>query len=582
LSASRPTILCIVDKPNWAHCRKTDALARALSDRYAIIKRYEADVTALDIEGADCILLYYWLQFARLGSVRKALVRRKDRLLVGVCSHFELAQHWRASGIAFLRKVPRGVFANNQALVDELSPLLGRRVYYTPNGVDTDFFRPSEGVVERPADAPLRVGWAGSLTNQTASHRGVDEFIAPAVQAVPNAVFALAAREDKWLSREEMLEFYHSIDVYVCASLTEGTPNPCLEASACGVPVVTTPVGNMPQRIESGESGFLVARDVAAIAEKLTLLKDPALRARLGRAARSAAEAWDWRHHAERYPAMFEDILRSPRQRGRLDRWVRLYRRLAALARPTVHPSARVVPTAVSFCTLAIHAPYRRRARRLCKDTLSVPWFVLTDDPDDFSDMPVHAVRHAPTGPMATDYFRHGHLERGGPAQGQRAAAAYHDKRFALQLALEAHDTAIFFDADSRVRTLPPLGMFPPGISVLPVVQRSIAEHLETCGSWRLPAFVELAIHLCGTAEILKTARWCHESCIAITKNGRESDFFDAWGRAADFLQARNHFSGEGGVLGLAAACANWTVDYQALTSLGRAIRHEGGGPKKA
>jgi hypothetical protein len=413
-----------------------------------------------------------------------------------------------------------------------------------------------------------------------------------------------------------MLEFYHSIDVYVCASLTEGTPNPCLEASACGVPVVTTPVGNMPQLVRDGENGFLVGRDIGAIAEKLTMLKEPALRARLGRAARITAEAWDWRRHAERYHAMFEDILLGPRQRGPFHRWRVLYRRLAALARPRDNSSARssrrspltrsthdlnarregsrpcrfeqgearAAPTAVSFCTLAIHAPYRRRARLLCKDTLSVPWIVLTDEPADFADMPVRAVRHVPTGPMAVDYLQHGHIEHVRPTstQTERAAAAYHDKRFALQIALKDHATSIFFDADSRIRGLPALGTFPPGISVLPVVQRSIAEHLETCGGWRLPAFVELAIHLCGTAEILKTARWCHESCIAITKNGRESDFFDAWGRAAEFLQGRKLFSGEGGVLGLAAACANWTVDYQALTSLGRAIEHEGGGPKEA
>ena len=47
----------------------------------------------------------------------------------------------------------------------------------------------------------------------------------------------------------------------------------------------------------------------------------------------------------------------------------------------------------VCFCTLAIHAPYRRRARLLCADTAPAPWVVLTDEPSDFADLPVRAIR---------------------------------------------------------------------------------------------------------------------------------------------------------------------------------------------
>src|SRR5881398_1022573 len=90
-------------------------------------------------------------------------------------------------------------------------------------------------------------------------------------------------------------------------------------------------------------------------------------------------------------------------------------------------------PLNVCFCTLAIHEPYRRRARLLCTDAPTVPWIVLTDEPDDFADLAVRAVRHVPTGPMAVDY-----LARLSPTGDGRGAAAYHDKRFALIAALQA------------------------------------------------------------------------------------------------------------------------------------------------
>jgi hypothetical protein len=231
----------------------------------------------------------------------------------------------------------------------------------------------------------------------------------------------------------------------------------------------------------------------------------------------------------------------------------------------------------VGFCTLAIHAAYRVRARLLCADVPTMPWVVLTDEPGDFADLPVRAIRHVPTGPMACDYLR-----TLGPTGNGRGAAAYHDKRFALEAVLQGHDTALYLDADSRLETLPDQLTCPAGLAVAPLVRHSIATHLETCGTRRREAFVALAHHLTGAASVLDEARWCHETPMAVTKDGREACFFAAWSRAAAFMQARGVFSGEGGVIGLAAACAGWTVDFEALDSIYRAIRHEGGGPKSA
>lgn len=231
---------------------------------------------------------------------------------------------------------------------------------------------------------------------------------------------------------------------------------------------------------------------------------------------------------------------------------------------------------AISFCTLAIHAHYRQRARLLCADLAPWPVVILTDEPADFTDFLVRAIRHTPTGPMATDY-----LERLPATGNNRGAAAYHDKRFAIQAALQDFETTIFLDADTRIlEKFSPLPSFPPGLAVTKVVRKSVAGHLETCGSWRLPAFVQLAHDLMGNSEAVRVAKWCHESCFAVTKNGRENQFFAAWGHASNVCQQQGIFSGEGGVIGLAAAAAGWTVDYELLVPFAAATTHEGGGPK--
>jgi len=229
----------------------------------------------------------------------------------------------------------------------------------------------------------------------------------------------------------------------------------------------------------------------------------------------------------------------------------------------------------VCFCTLAIHGPYRQRARLLVGDVTEVPWVVLTDEPEDFAGLRVRVIRHEPTGPMAVDF-----LEKLAAIGNGRGQPAYHDKRFALEAALKEFDTAIFVDADTRFRSLPELPGLPSGIAGTRAVEASIVEHLSRWGTHRKPVFEQLAVHLTGTAETLNTARWVSEALFAITKDGNESRFFEAWARAAEFLHSKEEFTGEGGCIGLAAACAGWTVNYDSLTKLAASTHHEGHGPK--
>lgn len=227
------------------------------------------------------------------------------------------------------------------------------------------------------------------------------------------------------------------------------------------------------------------------------------------------------------------------------------------------------------FCTLAIHPPYRRRAQMLLADAPALPWIVFTDEPKDFIDLPVRAIRYAPVGPMAIDF-----QTKLPPTGNGRGRPAYHDKRFVLQVALEEFETAIFIDADSRIKSLPRLPHFRRGIALDKRLRTSVADHLDRWGQMRKPAFEELALELIGDANVLNFAPWCSECLFAITKNGNESRFFEAWERGARFLQSHGIFTGEGGVIGLAAIYAGWNVDYQRLSKLVAATEHEGGGPK--
>lgn len=310
-----PRILVVADRPGWAIESKARHIARHLAGRYDVLVRFQHEVSEDDLAATELALIFYWLELRKIPLPLEALARFSDRLLIGICSHFELQGDLRAPGLEMLNRLPCCVFANNKMLQREFAPLIAAPVLYTPNGVDTCFFRPGDAPRLRTAGR-LRVGWAGSLTNQGAEHRGVPNVIRPAVAAVPGAELMTAIREERWRDRDEMLAFYRDIDVYVCASRSEGTPNPCLEAAACGVPVLTTPVGNMPELIVDGDNGGFYDGTAQGLAEKLLLLRDsPALVSQWGARLRKSVEAWDWRHQAQHYAHMFDAML-SMRKSG--------------------------------------------------------------------------------------------------------------------------------------------------------------------------------------------------------------------------------------------------------------------------
>ena len=314
--AALPHVLAIADRPGWAIDNKTQNLRRALEGRFEIVERFQGDVTEADIDAAEIVLIFYWLEIAKMHVPDSALDRAHDRLVIGICSHFELDGDLREPGLAALRRFPRAVFVNNRTLEREYAPLLDVPVFYTPNGVDTAFFSPAPTRhVRRPGE--LRVGWAGSLTNQGAAHRGFHDVIEPAVAGVRGATLVTAIREQYWRNQFEMRVFYRDLDVYVCASRSEGTPNPCLEAAACGIPVVTTRVGNMPELIRDGENGVFFDGSVADLADKLELLRDePSIRESMAARIRESAREWDWALQAENYARMFDSVRSATVSRG--------------------------------------------------------------------------------------------------------------------------------------------------------------------------------------------------------------------------------------------------------------------------
>lgn len=123
-----------------------------------------------------------------------------------------------------------------------------------------------------------------------------------------------AVRFVSGVSTERIVELYAEAEVAVVPSLYEGFSLPAVEAMACGVPVVATTGGALPEVVGTdGETGLLVPPgDAEALAQTLRrALDDAALRARIGEAGRTRAlDNFTWRQTAvktvEHYRALLD------------------------------------------------------------------------------------------------------------------------------------------------------------------------------------------------------------------------------------------------------------------------------------
>ena len=111
--------------------------------------------------------------------------------------------------------------------------------------------------------------------------------------------------------REDVPNLLQAFDVAAMSSDFEGTPLFAAECMASGTPLVATRVGGLPDLVEDGVSGILVPpRDPSALAGAIDgLLADPALRARIGEAARERSELFSLPHTADRFISLYRSLL---------------------------------------------------------------------------------------------------------------------------------------------------------------------------------------------------------------------------------------------------------------------------------
>jgi len=202
-------------------------------------------------------------------------------------------------------------------------------IHVVPVGVDPEMFRPIPGVRRVPgrivttASADVAMKGLKYLLEAVAklrTERNVELVIIgrPTEGSASADLFAELGLTNcvSWVhgvSDERIVELYSEAEVAVVPSLYEGFSLPAIEAMSCGVPLVTTTGGALPEVAGShGETCFQVSPgDGEALAAMLgAVLDQPDVRDRVGANGRQRViDQWSWHHTAERTVDQYRALL---------------------------------------------------------------------------------------------------------------------------------------------------------------------------------------------------------------------------------------------------------------------------------
>ena len=201
-----------------------------------------------------------------------------------------------------------------------------RKFRVVPNGINADFFYPlpqvrrrdDEILVTNSADTPLKgLRYLLEAIASIKKKRKIRLIVVgkPKKNGVIEGLvrrlgIADCVRFTGRIEYEEFAGYYARATMAVIPSLYEGFGMPAGEAMACGVPVISTVGGALPEVV--GDAGILVpTADSRALEQAIvSLLDDPIRRRELGEAGlRRVKESFTWRHAAQKTVDVYREAI---------------------------------------------------------------------------------------------------------------------------------------------------------------------------------------------------------------------------------------------------------------------------------
>lgn len=330
-------IAMIIDTKNWAFDNIAQNVKKYINDyKIDIIpgEYFEGNMIRLFLFCKDYDIIHFlWRGYLSLintenmkyyaNSIGITLEKFKDRYVknklvtFSVCDQLYLEENeeWRTKEIL---DNANKYFVTSKKLYDIYNEFEKKPERIIHDGVDLNLYKPQKLSRFEQSNRNLVIGWVGNSkftdSEGDSDLKGVNSIIKPAIDILKekniNVSLKLADRNIKKIEQKDMPDYYNSIDIYVCASKTEGTPLTILEAMAMGIPIISTDVGIVSEAFGKKQQNFIMKeRNVECLVENIEkMYKNQKILSELSIENLTRIKEWDWKKISGDYQEFFYSI----------------------------------------------------------------------------------------------------------------------------------------------------------------------------------------------------------------------------------------------------------------------------------
>lgn len=334
-------IALVVDKDNWAFANIAKNIKENLS------KYYEFKIIPMDyiennfirlfllVKDYDLIHFFWrghlmdmknnffeWYTY-EVGSSKEEFIKEYidyNKISTAVYDHLYIEENSDVSKDIFNRV--KNYYVSSNKLFDIYKDL---DIDNKPNCVITDgvslekFYPKNTERFDNTKDRSIIIGWCGNSkwSGNGEDIKGLNTILKPAIKKLINEGYNIktdfADSQVKMISHDKMVDYYKNIDILVCSSKIEGTPNPVLEAMACGVPIISTDVGIVKDALGKKQSKYILKeRTVEAMYEKIKYMIENSEEMKvLSEENIKNSKRWTWKKISNSFKQYFDMILES-------------------------------------------------------------------------------------------------------------------------------------------------------------------------------------------------------------------------------------------------------------------------------
>lgn len=335
----RPKLALVVDVYNWCFWNISKQLEKYLSDKFnieiVVMEDYNDIYDALIYLKKFDLIHFFWRgsllgineeddwSFTQKYGISytyfKNEILSKMHITTSIYDHLYLD-----NDIEYTKKIldiAKEYTASSNILNDIYQKLDIRKPEVTvTDGIDLDkFYCTNDAKYVDIKNRKIIFGWVGNSAwnADEVDFKGFNTIIKPALDELIKEGYPIdtyfADKQIRQIPFDEMNNYYNSIDVILCASKAEGTPNPVLEAMATGTVVISTNVGIVPDALGKNQSKYILAERTKDELKKkiIMLIENLDSIEKLKEENLKRIKNWSWQIKANEFGKFFENCLNN-------------------------------------------------------------------------------------------------------------------------------------------------------------------------------------------------------------------------------------------------------------------------------